>query len=171
MTDNFNRPTKYDAVLGGHTVPSSDAAVLGGIERIIQRLADPNLEIAIAALGETLKYEDQGLDLLFKALEDEAQPISQAADLLIQIILKSKHLDPSHQKSWKILEQFLATQKWRKADEITQEIMLKICDRHKDGYLRKEDLAKFPILPLQTIDRLWLKYSQRDPAVQRRGFL
>lgn len=160
MTNNLNRPIEYDAVLGSQNVPSNDAAVLGGIEKIIKRLADADLNVRITALAETLKYGEQGLDLLFHALKDKAQPISQTAYRLIELVTQSNSLDPFHQKSLKILEKFLAIQDWRKADEVTQGIMLKIGDRQKDGYLREKDLAEFPLVLIQTIDSLWLQHSQ-----------
>ncbi|WP_051470217.1 GUN4 domain-containing protein [Fischerella sp. PCC 9605] len=58
------------------------------------------------------------------------------------------------------LRDLLVAGQWQKADEETGAVMLKIARRVKDGWLREEDFTEFPCLDLETIDRLWVKYSQ-----------
>jgi hypothetical protein len=57
------------------------------------------------------------------------------------------------------LRDLLAKQKWRQADEETAKAMLKVAGREKEGCLRAEDIENFPCEDLQTIDCLWVKYS------------
>jgi hypothetical protein len=57
------------------------------------------------------------------------------------------------------LRNLLAAQMWREADRETELIMLKIGVRDKETCLAVEDIRKIPCRDLQTIDRLWVKYS------------
>jgi len=57
------------------------------------------------------------------------------------------------------LRDLLATGEWQKADEETAKKMLEAAGRRKDGWLRIEDIDRFPCEDLQTIDQLWVKYS------------
>jgi len=57
------------------------------------------------------------------------------------------------------LQNLLAAGKWKEGDEETARIMLKVAKREKEGWLREEDLEKFPCEDLRTIDQIWVKYS------------
>ena len=58
------------------------------------------------------------------------------------------------------LRNALAASQWREADSETGTVMLKISRRVDAGWLREEDITQFPCLDLNTIDCLWMKYSQ-----------
>ncbi|HEY9602462.1 MAG TPA: GUN4 domain-containing protein [Allocoleopsis sp.] len=57
------------------------------------------------------------------------------------------------------LRSLLARGQWLEADLETITIMLRICDRETEGWLREEDFEYFPCTDLLTIDQLWIKYS------------
>jgi serine/threonine-protein kinase len=57
------------------------------------------------------------------------------------------------------LEQLLKAGKWKEADEETANKMLEVAGRTQEGWLREEDIDNFPCEDLQTIDQLWVKYS------------
>ena len=57
------------------------------------------------------------------------------------------------------LRDLLSSGQWKKADEETGAIMLKISGRVAAGWLREEDIETFPCADLQTIDSLWSKSS------------
>ncbi len=57
------------------------------------------------------------------------------------------------------LQDLLAAQRFKEADEETWRVMLWVADREKWGYFRKEDIEQFPCRDLQTIDRLWVQHS------------
>ena len=57
------------------------------------------------------------------------------------------------------LRDLLAEGKWKEADEKTARLMFKVADREKEGWLRVEDIEQFPSSDLQTIDQLWVEYS------------
>ena len=56
------------------------------------------------------------------------------------------------------LEDLLKRQQWKQADEETANLVRKVTNRVKD-WLRDEDIQKFPCDDLQTIDQLWVHYS------------
>jgi hypothetical protein len=58
------------------------------------------------------------------------------------------------------LRHLLSQRQWQAADEETTDVMLKAANRHEEGWLRVEDIERFPIQDLQTIDQLWVKYSK-----------
>ncbi|BAS59270.1 TIR protein [Leptolyngbya boryana NIES-2135] len=57
------------------------------------------------------------------------------------------------------LGKMLKAGKWKQADQETLRVMLQTMGRQREGWLRVEDVQKFPCLDLRMIDRLWLKYS------------
>ena len=57
------------------------------------------------------------------------------------------------------LEQLLANQQWKQADQETARVMLKIAEREEEAFLNIEAIDNFPCDDLEIIDRLWLKYS------------
>jgi hypothetical protein len=57
------------------------------------------------------------------------------------------------------LRDLLATGEWQEADEETANKMLEAAGRTEDGWLRIEDIDRFPCEDLRTIDQLWVKYS------------
>ena len=58
------------------------------------------------------------------------------------------------------LRDLLAASQWPEADNETGAVMLKISRRVTAGWLREEDITEFPCPDLNTIDCLWMKYSQ-----------
>ncbi len=57
------------------------------------------------------------------------------------------------------LDELLAAGEWKQADEETAIKMLEVIGRHKEGWLRGEDIDNFPCEDLGIIDQLWIKYS------------
>ncbi|MEY3866268.1 MAG: hypothetical protein RLZZ338_159 [Cyanobacteriota bacterium] len=76
-------------------------------------------------------------------------------------LLLSRLLDSvkNKQVDYTQLGNLLAEDKWKEADEETARLMLKIADREREGWLRVEDIEQFPSRDLQTIDQLWVEYS------------
>ncbi|MUG97547.1 hypothetical protein F7734_36575 [Scytonema sp. UIC 10036] len=85
MPESTNQPRVDDAVLGGQTVSPApvNGAVLGGLEGVRRRLANPVVEQKVAALKEALKYGEAGLNLVIQALEDKLWMVRNAAYLLL----------------------------------------------------------------------------------------
>jgi eukaryotic-like serine/threonine-protein kinase len=57
------------------------------------------------------------------------------------------------------LQNLLAAQKWQEADEETATVILRVAKREEKGWLDRESIEEFPCEDLQTIDQLWVKYS------------
>jgi len=57
------------------------------------------------------------------------------------------------------LNRLLASGEWKEADEETENKMLEVAGRTEDGWLRMEDIDRFPCADLRTIDQLWVQYS------------
>lgn len=58
------------------------------------------------------------------------------------------------------LQRLLAAGKWQQADEETWARMCEALEKSPRSYLQSSDIEKFPCEDLQTINQLWLKYSQ-----------
>ena len=57
------------------------------------------------------------------------------------------------------LEKLLINKDWRKADELTAQLMLKAANRKERGWINEDDMRKFPCEDLKIIDQLWVHYS------------
>jgi hypothetical protein len=57
------------------------------------------------------------------------------------------------------LRDLLAAGKWKEADQETAKVILQASGQEERGWLDKEDMEKIPSIDLQTIDQLWVKYS------------
>ena len=90
MNDESRQPKEYDLVLGGNNPPPTNGLVLGGIEGVKQRLASDNVVVRIAALKDALKYDNEGLDIIIKALEDKSNLVKKSAYLYLKQINQPK---------------------------------------------------------------------------------
>lgn len=61
--------------------------------------------------------------------------------------------------SYTYLDNLLATQQWKKADDETARIMLRIAQREAEDWLDCDSIARFPCDDLVTIDKLWMQHS------------
>ncbi|ELR97271.1 serine/threonine protein kinase [Gloeocapsa sp. PCC 73106] len=59
------------------------------------------------------------------------------------------------------LKTLLTARKYKEADEETYRLILSVCHRQQEGWLRNEDLMTFPCTDLNTIDQLWIEHSRR----------
>lgn len=64
--------------------------------------------------------------------------------------------DPKYQK----LEELLFQQHWKEADQETYRLMITTCGKKDGDWFSENDLKTFPCEDLQTLDRLWVKYSE-----------
>lgn len=79
-----NQPREYDAVLGGDSQAPVDGVVLGGIEGVKRRLANPDVKVKIAGLYQALNYGDAGLNLVIQALWDNVKEVQTIAYSLLE---------------------------------------------------------------------------------------
>ena len=64
-------PQPYDAVLGGQSQAPPDAAVLGGIEGVRQKLASDSEAVKKEGILQALNYGEKGIEALFWVLAGE----------------------------------------------------------------------------------------------------
>ena len=63
------------------------------------------------------------------------------------------------QQDYTKLDEYLAKNKWKEADEETARLMLAVAKQKKDRHLSTNSIENFPSEDLRTIDQLWVKYS------------
>ncbi len=80
---------------------------------------------------------------------------SQVSKLSDELMLVS----PVTGTDYSSLRDLLANKEWKKADEETREIMLKISKRDENGWLDRGNIEQFPWQDFRIINRLWLEYS------------
>ena len=163
------QPKNYDAVIGGNLAPPSNGMVLGGfdrIKRLFGRGVNSTFEQKSMALSQALDYGERGLDLVIRALRDDLEQIQWLAyeelrgnrepkvKLALELFLEGS-------TKYKRLRNLLSAKKWQEADMETTAIMLRWCDLAPNKRLNHKDLLTFPCEDLYTLDRLWLKHSNR----------
>lgn len=84
MTKNNDQPREYDLVLGGNNSPPVNGLVLGGISGVTRRLASKDLNVRILALKDALQYQEEGLNLVIQALQDESRQVQLLAYQLLR---------------------------------------------------------------------------------------
>jgi hypothetical protein len=82
MTDI--NPRESDLVLGGQNPPPVDAAVLGGLAAVKQRLESESIAERLWALNNAVKYGNDGIRLAIKALTDVDPEIQHLASKLLR---------------------------------------------------------------------------------------
>lgn len=83
MAQKSDQPKAYDVILGGQSSVPDNCAVLGGLPGVKCRLLSAIVTQRVAALKETLKYGEQGKDLLIWGLRDSSWQVRQTAYSLI----------------------------------------------------------------------------------------
>lgn len=58
------------------------------------------------------------------------------------------------------LEELLSTQRFKESDSETNQIILTIAEREREGYLKRIHAENFPVPELRKINEMWLKYSR-----------
>ena len=128
-------------------------------------------------LEQKLKNLKEDRDSLYVALQNSESgslDLKQQIQESIQLQEKQAKLTQANQWQEKILQKayslqelsqlidFLSRKRWRNADEETHKVIMKISGdfhQYKNG-LDEVSIQRFPVTALQTIDQLWLHYSQ-----------
>ncbi|WP_353930837.1 GUN4 domain-containing protein [Okeanomitos corallinicola TIOX110] len=88
--------------------------------------------------------------------DDKYSLKNQGIKKLLQVLPQQEDLPPQYFQ----LREFLEENNWKEADQETLNVMLKVANREKEGYLEIEDIENFPCQDLYIIDQLWVKYSE-----------
>jgi hypothetical protein len=84
MSRHDDKPNKFDVVMGNQTMISDGSMVLGGIEKIIDRLDTDSIQLKILALKDAVHYGKAGLLLVLEHLEHEQFEIQNVAYSLLE---------------------------------------------------------------------------------------
>ena len=76
-------PSESDLVLGRQNLTPANAAILGGLAGVKQRLASESIAQRLQALNNAVQYGDGGIDLLIKSLSDPSKKISRLSCKLL----------------------------------------------------------------------------------------
>ncbi|WP_313655529.1 serine/threonine-protein kinase [Planktothrix agardhii] len=117
----------------------------------IVKISDKINEAILKGLGLEPEKRPQTMAEFLRLLDIQPQPV--------QIPQPNIELKSAKGVNYRQLEQLLNAGKWKQADEETAKKMCEVAGRTKEGYLRVEDIDKFPCEDLRTIDQLWVKYS------------
>jgi hypothetical protein len=79
-----DRPNEFDVVMGNQMVVSDGSMVLGGIDKIIDRLETDNVRLKTLALKDAVHYGKAGLLLVLEHLEHERFEIQSIAYALLE---------------------------------------------------------------------------------------
>jgi hypothetical protein len=73
-----------DLILGGQNSPPTNAAILGGLAGVKQRLASELIGERIQALNNAVIYSDDGIDLTLRSLKDNDDKVRRLAKRLLR---------------------------------------------------------------------------------------
>jgi serine/threonine protein kinase len=106
---------------------------------------------------------DEVLTALVKSSSKSSNPASAKSQLNPPVAVPKTYTPVSIQSAkgidYRELELLLETKQWRKSDELTAQLMLKVANREKEGWLDEDSIKTFPREDLRTIDQLWVHYS------------
>jgi serine/threonine protein kinase len=136
------------------------------LERILAKLLQENLCDRYQSAREVLAELQTLNPLTFSTSSSLSVPVSSIVALAkttlspkitsnLEISLASEVGANYHQ-----LQHYLEAQQWQAADRETTRIMLLLAGREKLGWLDSQTVETFPSADLQTIDQLWVNYSQ-----------
>jgi hypothetical protein len=119
-------------------------AILSAISKSLKKISPNSIEeIIIVNLKESsIEIINQAAHTLF------AQEYTDKIELFSEV-----GIDYSQ------LRNLLAEENWKEADIETAQLILQASGQQKRGWLDEENMKAFPSTDLQTIDRLWSKYS------------
>ncbi|WOD39305.1 GUN4 N-terminal ARM-like repeat domain-containing protein [Nodosilinea sp. E11] len=157
------------------------------------RLQGDSLKKQLSAVHELLALGQEGIDLLTTTLvERKDQPPTVLDGKIFQVLYATEQEDlrgmltehwpqgrlemPSEQAiDYTLLQDLLVRQEFEEADRVT---LAKLCElagptATKRKWVYFTEVEQFPVVDLQTIDRLWLVYSEGKFgfSVQRRVWL
>lgn len=146
-------------------------------ERDQLKLTLQRLEADHSTLEQKLKSLEKDRNSLYVAFQkSESGLLDLKQQIQESIQSQEKQAKLTHANQWqeKILQKayslpelsklidFLSRKRWRNADEETHKVIMKISGdfhQYKNG-LDEVSIQRFPVTVLQTIDQLWLHYSQ-----------
>lgn len=133
------------------------------LTKILNKLIKPAVSQRYQSVGDVL----QALTIL-PSIPPKIQPVPPPKNNILTNIFRRQVVQPQGDRlisevgiDYTKLQHLLAAGKWKEADQETWVVMCLAVGKSTNAYLQLGDIEKFPDEDLQTIDRLWVKYSQR----------
>ncbi len=116
----------------------------GEVQGVRTYYNDPDPKHRIIILQQALKYGDEGSEFLLEVLKkDDSWEVKDAAyNLLSSKDSELAKLSGYIPQIFLKLDSLLKYQNFREADLETTKIMLKVANREREGWLRREDAEK-----------------------------
>lgn len=135
----------------------ADTSVKIQLEKEIQ-----DEECEISKLEERLEEIEQHLDSLNSQTSNQALPLPQLSN--VQVSSLSSPV-PEYEYQYRILDyrnlrDLIYAEKWREANKETWELMLKVTNRERHGWIDSDSFKIFSCKDLLIIDRLWINGSE-----------
>lgn len=129
-----------------------------------QQLSSALVEQRLQALSTALELGQEGLNLVIRALNDEALAVQQAAFDLLRDRPESQVRHALRQFSaqginYNRLRQLLAAGRWQLADQETRHLVYRACGLQPTDVVNFPQFEMLPCDDLQQVDYLWCKYS------------
>ena len=125
--------------------------IVEGIERAIGEM----LKAAAVSVATSLpKSTVQNIALVAEPVikTTSAPPVLEVKKNPVELV-SAKGID------YRELEKLLKAQEWCKADKMTAKLMCQVAGREKEGWFDGQSIENFPCEDLQTINQLWVYYS------------
>ncbi len=81
---NRDSPSEFDVIMGNQTIVPDGSMIIGGIDKIIDRLQTDNVRLKTLALKDAIHYGKPGLLLVIEHLEHERFEIQSIAYALLE---------------------------------------------------------------------------------------
>ncbi|MBW4522298.1 MAG: GUN4 domain-containing protein [Scytolyngbya sp. HA4215-MV1] len=125
-------------------------------ETVLLYTAQLNPRLLDQVIRKACEQGSEAADLSTICLKEYPRPEKLSEDL--QSFLQS--LDKVAQDSkYQTLEALLRAQQWKQADYETYRLMITTVGKEEGQWFDRADLKNFPCDDLQTLDRLWVRYS------------
>ncbi len=87
------------------------------------------------------------------------KPPTEPPPVFLQLAPPHNQMSEATQGDYAQLEALMKAGKWQEADQETAQQMCLVMGRQSEGWLRVEDIEKFPCADLRAIDQLWVQHS------------
>jgi serine/threonine protein kinase len=138
------------------------SSVSDRLSKILDKLIKPAVNQRYQSVADVLKAVT-----ILPATTPKIQPSPPKPNNIFSNILRRYNAKPQGDRlisevgvNYTNLQHLLASGKWKQADQETWMVMCLAIGKSTNAYLLPGDIEKLPNEDLQTIDRLWVKYSQ-----------
>ena len=126
--------------------PIANSQIIEGLAHLKEQISQVQFQQMLTTEVDDFKIQ------IIQSLSDLRLQVSKLSDELTLISMSSG-------TDYTQLRNLLATGEWKKADEETQQLMLRISNRCQEGWLDRGEIERFPWQDFRIINRLWVEYS------------